>query len=183
MKCAFAYLVSSEIHNYIRKKAIEIDKYINNGFYAAQLPPHVSLKQPFKIDDLAQVEKFFDRLSSEMAPVEIEFRSLYRFANGIFLDVCNQSTLMEIHKELNRRLEHEFKDTKAAHDGDKYHFHATIALQGSDMDNYKNVFEKVNDNNVNLKYLASEMVMFYYSDDNYSAGSFITYKINKLGKK
>ena len=52
MKCSFALLMSDEIHNYIRKKAIKINQLSKCGLFASQFIPHISLKQPCKIEDI-----------------------------------------------------------------------------------------------------------------------------------
>ncbi len=58
MRAAFALLVDRRTYNFMRKLAVEIHTVYQTGFGGALLPPHVSLKQPFEITDLAQVEAF-----------------------------------------------------------------------------------------------------------------------------
>jgi len=52
MKATFAFLFDHEVHNVVRKLAVEVHQNYRVGLAGSQLPPHVSLKQPFSIPDL-----------------------------------------------------------------------------------------------------------------------------------
>ena len=73
MKAAFALLVDHEVHNIVRKLAVEVHQNYRVGLAGSQLPPHVSLKQPFLISDLRAVETYFDQLAGSIEPVVLTF--------------------------------------------------------------------------------------------------------------
>jgi 2'-5' RNA ligase len=180
MKCTFALLVNKKIHNFIRKKALEMHLETGCGFYAAQLPPHISLKQPFEIDDLKKAEDYFDKLSKSIKPFSITFGPTFVWKNVFALDVVDNPELREYHNKINSELKELFENTSALHDGDSYAFHATIAIDRKDDSVFSEVYEKVKDETVSLEYVADKIVMFYYDEDNCEGGTFITYKINEL---
>ena len=82
---------------------------------------------------------------------------------------------------VNRELAERFEHTEAAHDGAEYHFHATIELGGQPADVYRQIYAEYRDTEVNLKFIASEIAMFYYDDTSARPGSFITYKVLSVG--
>jgi len=184
MRCTFALLVNDEIHNYIRKKAVEINRLIGCGFFASQLPPHISLKQPFEIDDIDKAEKYFDVFSKKIQPIKIKIDSIYNWKNIIGLNVVENAELRNAHKILNIDLKEIFRNSSALHNGNSYHFHATISMGGIARSQHKSEFieayEKVKDENLNFEFMANKIVMFYNDDNKFN--SIITYKINELGK-
>ena len=138
MKATFALLVDYNIHNFIRKLAVDIHSKYQTGFLASLLPPHVSLKQPFEASSLSKLEAYFDQLAETIEPFEIILThldlSIASFDDNelgiLWLDVLETQTLRDLHNRVNRELAERFEHTEAAHDGTEYHFHATIELGG-----------------------------------------------------
>ena len=60
MKATIVLIADDEAENYGRKLMLRAHRAGGMGFEMARLPQHVSLKQPFVIPDLDQMEKFFD---------------------------------------------------------------------------------------------------------------------------
>ncbi len=189
MRAAFALLVDRRTYNFMRKLAVEIHTTHQTGFGGALLPPHVSLKQPFEITDLAQVETYFDELAQSIAPIEITLThlELAHFSyddqeQGIlWLDVQETPVLRELHTRINQELTERFGDTSAPFDGKKYHFHATVCIGGPPLAVYKEMFDTYKDTKVRSTFTAREMAMFYYDGfDDLESSSYITYKISEL---
>ena len=61
------------MHNLVRKLAVEVHQTYRVGLAGSQLPPHVSLKQPFSIPDLPAVDAYFDQLAGSLEPVVLSF--------------------------------------------------------------------------------------------------------------
>ena len=183
MKCSFALLMSDEIHNYIRKKAIEINRLRKCGLFASQFLPHISLKQPCKIEDIDKAEKYFDEFSKKIQPIKVKIDSTYNWKNIIGLNVTENAELRNAHNILNKDLKEIFQNSSALYDGDSYHFHATISMGGMDKLNseFKDAYKEVKDEDLHFEFIAKKLVMFY-CDDEYGKDSFITYKINEIGK-
>lgn len=151
------------------------------NFYGAQLPPHISLKQPFLIADLNEVEDYFDKLAYKTKPLEIVMDHAYHHPpedpSGLFLNVRESAELKQLHNQINKELAERFENTSALFDGDDYHFHATIALGVPSQNKAFREYFETGSIAEPLSYIANEMVMFYYDDDNYKLGTFMTYKI------
>jgi hypothetical protein len=71
MKATVALLLDHDVHNVIRKLAVEVHQKYQIGLAGSQLPPHVSLKQPFSIPSLPPVEAYFDQLAKSIDPVAL----------------------------------------------------------------------------------------------------------------
>jgi 2'-5' RNA ligase len=189
MKATFVLLVDHNVHNFIRKLAVDIHSKYQIGFLASLLPPHVSLKQPFEVSSLAKLEAYFGQLAEIIEPFEITLTrldlSIASFDNHelgiLWLDVLETQTLRDLHNRINRELAEVFEHTEAAHDGAEYHFHATIELGGQPADVYRQIYAEYKDTEVNLKFIASKIAMFYYDDARAKPGSFITYKVLPVG--
>jgi len=180
MKATFALLTDNCVYNYMRRVAYAINDEFQVGFYGAQLPAHISLKQPFIIDDIYQVEEYFDYLALSIKPVEINIAGLNCWVSdlmgSISLKVQETVQLRSLHNRINSELAGRFTNTAAFHDGEGYRFHATIALGGSaPKEVYQEFYDRI-DKNVSFSFTANELAMFYYDDDSYRLGSFITYK-------
>lgn len=187
MKVSFALLTTNEIHNYSRKVAFDINKKYRTGFYAAQLPPHISLKQPFEISDINEVEKYMEEFAESIEPFEISIPRLNYWVSeevgSIYLEVEESQILRDLHNRLNKELKVRFGNTSAMFDGDEYRFHLTIALGGKcPKEVYEEFYREVVEKEVNFKYTAKEIVMFYFDNDNYELGTSMTYKRLLLGK-
>ena len=60
MKATIVLVADSEGENYGRRIMLEAHRAGGVGFEMARLPQHVSLKQPFSIPNLSEMEAFFD---------------------------------------------------------------------------------------------------------------------------
>jgi 2'-5' RNA ligase len=190
MRATFALLVDHNVHNFIRKLAVDIHSKYKTGFLASLLPPHVSLKQPFQVSSLPKLEAYFDRLAETIQPFEITLTRLelkvLPFNNNeqrmLWLDVQENQILRDLHNRINRELSERFENTEAAFDGSDYHFHATVELGGQPAEVYRRIYAEYKDIEVNLKFTAREIAMFYYDDSSGRPGAFITYKVLPAGK-
>jgi 2'-5' RNA ligase len=96
MKAAFALLANTEIHNAVRKLAWDIHRKYHTGIDLGRLPPHISLKQPFDIRNLAPLEAYLAELASTITPFEVQLTHLDLVRTTInsldtavlWLDVC-----------------------------------------------------------------------------------------------
>src|SRR5262245_19981320 len=76
MKAGFALLLDYTLHNYMHKLAFELHHDYQTGFRGAQVPPHISLKQPFRVSDVAAVEAYFDSFAAGIRPFEVRLEAL-----------------------------------------------------------------------------------------------------------
>jgi 2'-5' RNA ligase len=190
MRAAFALLVDHRVHNAMRKLAVEFHARYGTGLLAAVLPPHISLKQPFAVHDLAALETYLDELARSLEPVDIALTRLELQVTAsdrdevgvLWLAVAENPALRELHDRINRELAGRFGDTRAQFDGPDYRFHATVALGGPPPDVYRDLYDHIRDLDIDLSYTATHIALFYEADGD-RPGRFITYKILPLGRQ
>jgi len=185
MKAAIVVLANPAIQNIIRRMAFELNARYHTQFFAALLPAHISLKQPFVFEDMAVLEHYFDELAGRIAPFEIALeRVYYEEWSGsaiLGLSVVEMPRLRELHNQLNTELSDLFSDTRANHDGSGYHFHMTVELGPLSAENgIKAYFDALAEKQVNLRYTVTELALFYYAGELIRPGSFILYRTQPL---
>jgi 2'-5' RNA ligase len=185
VKAAIVLLSDSSVQNYVRRIVFELNTFYGVEFYAATLPAHVSLKQPFTFEDMDVLEQYFDALAAKTAPFEIHLdRVYYEEWSGyaiLGLNVVETARLRQLHDQINTDLSHLFLDTRAAHDGSGYRFHMTIELGKTTRGNgFREYFDHLAEKKVNLAFVTRELGMFYYTADTNSPGDFMTYRIQPL---
>jgi 2'-5' RNA ligase len=99
------------------------------------LPPHVSLKQPFALESLADVERYFDGLAARtprfrvpLGPVELQPPPPGAPEYILWVSVAETKTLRALHDQLNQELKAVVADPSAPFDGADYRFHMTLAF-------------------------------------------------------
>lgn len=125
MKATIVLIADNEAENFGRKMMLEAHKYGNMGFEMARLPQHVSLKQPFVISNLKEMEDFFDDFIKTLEPVEIEFEDIDVFPSNVLgglesgvmsLRVKETPQLVNAQRKLNESLYEKFGPCPADHD-------------------------------------------------------------------
>jgi len=186
MKAAIFLPVGYHIHNFMRALAVEIHQKYQTGLHAASFPPHITLKLPFRLSNLADLRTYFDHLAANTSPLEIaltrlELRTMKvggAERSVLWLAVQESRDLRNLHHRINQELAESFEDTKAAYDGTDFKFHATLAVGGQPMEVYRRIYTEYKDLSVNLRYTATQ-VGLAYSDSDTTEG-LITYRILPL---
>ena len=83
MKATIVIIADNDAENYGRKQMVEANRYGKMGGEMARLPQHVSLKQPFVIPSLENMEVFFDGFAKELCPFDIEFVDMDIFPSNV----------------------------------------------------------------------------------------------------
>ena len=147
MKATIVLIADNDAENYGRKLMLEANRYGKMEFEMARLPQHVSLKQPFVIPGLENMEVFFDGFAKELCPFDIEFVDMDIFPSNVLcgvesgcmsLRVKTTPQLVDAQKRLNEELYKVFEPCPAEHDND-YIFHMTSAIGGADYESYQRV--------------------------------------------
>ncbi len=183
MKAGITILADTTVQNYTRKIACELAQKYRIPFNAALYPAHISLKQPFVIEDLARLEAYCDKLAAHIAPFPIELDEFYAdewSGYGILgLRVVETGSLRELHNRLNRELGQLFSDPSAPFDGDAYRFHLTIEMgEIAGSNPYVAYFESLAEKKVHLSLHAEQLGLFYSADEDQNR--YMLYKIIPL---
>lgn len=187
MRAAIVLLADDDIQNYARRLVAGL--HIRHGvrFYAAALPCHVSLKQPFAFDDLATLDAYVGSLAASTAPLPIELPRVYYGAWPgwaiLGLEVIETPALRALHNRLNAELAALFGGARADHDGEGYRFHLTCELGevAGDEDPFKAYYDSLEDKSANLRFTAEKIGLFLYADGPLGPGSFFHYRTVPLG--
>ncbi len=188
MKVAIVFLLDHKVHNLMRSLAVDIHHRYGLSLAAASVLPHISLKQPFPITDLTEVETYFNQFAADICPFEIELTHLElqlvptkESEWGIlWLAVRENPVLRNLHRRLNRELAERFENTKAAFDGEAYRFHATLFSEKQNATLYREAFAAYKDTPINLNCAVKHIALFYKSTNSMDVRDFITYKILPL---
>jgi len=190
MKAAFALLANPEIHNIVRRLAWDIHQKYHTGTRHASLPPHISLKQPFAVSDLSDLEHYMAELAQSIEPFEAQLTELQvlPLAFGgieygiLWVDVEESEILRGLHNRLNAELNQRYGSTPADFDGAAYHFHMTVILGGQPVEKYRNFLSEVSDPKLDMRFMVKELAMFVYDEPLGPNGEYLSYKILPIGK-
>jgi 2'-5' RNA ligase len=175
------------VQNFARRIAVRLCAEKGLPFYAAALPSHISLKQPFTFDDFDRLDAFCDRFAASVAPFELPLDRFYLFDGGDFgvlgLKVVETPILRGLHERLNMELAQTFADPRAAFDGTDYRFHLTIeiARDARNLNVLREEIMELVETTVDLRFTARELGVFFYPDDTLAPGSFVVYRVLRLG--
>ena len=190
MKATFALLANNHMHNWVRKLAWEIHQNYRTGTQHCRLPPHISLKQPFRISDLAALEDYMDALASSITPFDVTLGDLQlepivfdSVEYGIlWLPVQETASLRQLHLRLNDELSQRFGNTQAAYDGSAYQFHMTVMMGGQPIEVYRTIYKALSTRSVDLRYTVAELGLFIYDEPMGPNGEYLAYKTLSIGR-
>ncbi len=117
------------MHNFIRRHTVDLARRFGVHELSFVVPPHITIKQPFKGDELEPHARYLDELAHTTEPFELRLGGFgfFEVERGIvFLDVDQDPRLKALQARIVRELDLEpalYEDDRPA----PYHFHATIA--------------------------------------------------------
>ena len=184
MKATFVLIANNETENMGRKIMLEAHRKGDLGFEMARLPHHVSLKQPFKINDIDEIERYFDEFASTIKPITVNFTEValwpskvFGYDSGVMVIKAEKSDeLYNLHKRLNKELEERFGACPAEFDGDAYTFHMTFAIGGQPFENYKKAYDLLEKKEYYEEVKFDQLGLLYYDNDNFVPGTYFCYK-------
>jgi 2'-5' RNA ligase len=189
MKATFASLANTEVHNLVRKLAWEMHQKYRTGTKHCRLPPHTSLKQPFRIPIIEAIENYMAELARSIQPFEVHLTELQVvptvFAGTeygiLWLDVEESDHLRQLRNRVNYELSQRFGDMQADHDGAAYHFHVTVMMGGQPRAVYRKFYSELPNRTVNLRYIVRDLAMFVYDEPMGPEGEYLEYRILPIG--
>lgn len=188
MKATIVLIADHEAENFGRSLMLKTHKLGNLGFEMARLPQHVSLKQPFSIPSLEEMEEYFYEFAKRCNPVSVDFEEVEVCPNNVLggkpsgclsIRVKDSKELRSMQKDLFESLEERFGPCPAEHDND-YVFHMTFAIGGAPFEAYKKAYEGLADMKFEKAYKFSRLGLLYYDDDDIKSGTYFCYKVVDL---
>lgn len=188
MKATFALLADIQVHNLVRKIAWEFNQKYRTG--TLSLPPHISLKQPFAVVDLAKLEQYMGQFAHSIAPFEVKLTALDIVPASfqgteygiLWIDVQETEELRKLHNRLNHELSQHFGPVPAEYDGDAYHFHMTVMIGGGPIEVYRRFYSEWDNPVIDHSFTVRELAMFVYDEPLGSSSDYLCYKILSIGK-
>ena len=188
MKATFAFLADNQIHNLVRKLSWDIHQKYRTGIDVCRLPPHISLKQPFDVSELDSLSEYMKDLAGSIEPfqallthLELVETTIDSLHTGIlWLNVEETESLRGLHNRLNKELTARFGNVPADFDGDRYHFHMSVAIGGQPIETYRKILDEFKNRLENLQYMVRDLVMFVYDERSDVKAGYMTYKILTL---
>ena len=185
MKACFALLVDNEIHNYSRKLALAFDTKYNTGFISAKLPQHITLGPVFQVNNIDEVEAYFDYVAESLNPFKVLVADIALKIYGdeekgfgvIWMNIKENEELREFHNTIYRYINEHSWGTE---NNEKYQFHSTIALGKQPAKVYKEIFKCISDKKINYNCAVNEIALFITTDRESKMGTYITFKILNL---
>jgi 2'-5' RNA ligase len=191
MRTAIALLVDHEFANLMAAYTLRCRNY---GFdlRVLRLPAHVSLKQPFTVDDFEGFEEYFDEFARRIEPQSLRFNGFTFWGNAeqgvISAHVEANPRLRQLHEQLNTELEQSFGGTQADFDGEAYVFHLTVAIGGFHADLLPQLTADIAAWTLDEVAVSSRLAMFIYEESHhpdslFGVREYGTYKILPVGYK
>jgi len=189
MYLCIALLVDYKVNNYVREIVYNLSENQGVGIEPSLLPQHVSLKQTFEVDSIKEVDRFFEDFAASVKTFEVEFSKIDLIKMGagektteiLWLDVEESNELRVIHNRLNDEMAKQVNVPATGFDGDRFHFHSTIAYGYNGEVDFESVKEEWEPLTPELRFEAKEIALFYSPDAQCVPGRFVTYKILPLG--
>jgi len=188
MYICIAIITDNLVQNNSRKIAYNLSQKSRISTLASRLPQHISLKQSFRVDNIVEIEEYFDSFVKLMNPFEVIMPKIdlclmrNKEANTqiLWYDVKESTELRELHDKLNRELSDKFSVEKQGYDGDTFKFHSTIAFDTNKEDLFIDSFDILKQKKISFSFKVKKIALFYCPDDEAKPGNFITYKIQSL---
>lgn len=184
MKVTIVLIADINAENYGRRLMLAAHRAGNVGFEMARLPLHVSLKQPFQIFSLEEMEDFFDEFAKEVPVTNIKIEELEIYPNNVIggepsgclsIKVRQSEDLKSLQRKLFARLEERFGSCPAEHDND-YVFHMTVAIGGTSYENYQKAYNELTKLCYQEELTFGKLGLLYYDDDGIKPGTYFCYK-------
>jgi 2'-5' RNA ligase len=191
MRTAIALLVEDELSNRLASFTLRCRDY---GFSlnVLRLPAHVSLKQPFIVNDFERFEKYFEEFARHTEPQQLNLDGFLFWDNAeqgvVVVRVPATPRLRQLHSQLNAELEQEFGETQADFDGDAYEFHLTVAIGAFQADLLPQLQNDIAAWKLEEVTVSSRLAMFIYEESTrpdplLGVREYGTYKVLPLGQK
>jgi 2'-5' RNA ligase len=124
-------LLDTETFNLVR--SLELDAALATRNYAGLgQPPHVTIKRPFQVatlDDVNKLCKLLSDTAQQTSAFNLSYSGLNNFGDStLFLAVRPSKELQKLHESLLSTLKTMFKSAESLHEGKEMVFHTSVAV-------------------------------------------------------
>lgn len=190
MKVVFALLANDIAENLACKIMLDAHRKGGLGLLSGRVPHHISLKQPFSITSIEDIEHYFEEFAATLKPITVRLTTLESWSTRIFgertgaivFKAEKSKELMDLHTRLNKELENRFGASPARFDGDEYSFHMTISMSDKTSEECQAVFNKLSPKELNMDVEFNKIGLIYIDGDEITPDNYFCYKRLLLGK-
>jgi len=190
MRTAIALLVDDDLGNRLSSRTLRCRDYGFN-LKVLRLPPHVSLKQPFVVNDFERFQSYFEEFALRIGAQELTLDGFLFWGTAeqgvVVARVAASPRLRHLHAQLNVELEQEFGGTQADFDGAEYEFHLTVAFGALNPELLPQLQDDITTWKLHEVTVSSRLAMFIYEESTrpdplYGVREYGTYKVLPLGQ-
>ena len=136
-KIGIALLPPQHVVNFVLEKEHYLsEKY--NTLKGLSQPPHVTLKQHFKVESLEPYENYCKTLAKQISPLTLSYVDYGSFEPSIlFLAVHSSSELVELHLKVLDELTKNFGINPSPFEGPDQQFHTTLVIDDISSENFE----------------------------------------------
>ena len=191
MRTAIALLVEDELSNRLASVTLRCRDYGFN-LNVLRLPAHISLKQPFVVNDFERFERYFEEFARHTEPQQLKLDGFLFWGNAeqgvVAARVTASHRLRQLQSQLNAELEQEFGGTHADFDGEAYEFHLTVAIGALRADLLPQLQNDIATWKLDEVTMSSRLAMFIYEESTrpdplYGVREYGRYKVLPLEQK
>jgi len=191
MRTAIALLVENELSNRLASVTLRCRDYGFN-LNVLRLPAHISLKQPFVVNDFERFERYFEEFARHTEPQQLKLDGFLFWGNAeqgvVAARVTASHRLRQLQSQLNAELEQEFGGTHADFDGEAYEFHLTVAIGALRADLLPQLQNDIATWKLDEVTVSSRLAMFIYEESTrpdplYGVREYGRYKVLPLEQK
>src|SRR5215216_957301 len=191
MRTAIALLVEDELSNRLASVTLRCRDYGFN-LNVLRLPAHISLKQPFVVNDFERFERYFEEFARHTEPQQLKLDGFLFWGNAaqgvVAARVTASHRLRQLQSQLNAELEQEFGGTHADFDGEAYEFHLMVAIGALRADLLPQLQNDIATWKLDEVTMSSRLAMFIYEESTrpdplYGVREYGRYKVLPLEQK
>jgi 2'-5' RNA ligase len=160
MKIGYGIMLDVASRNFVRR--IQLDLHHQIGISVARQPPHITVKSPFNVTQIAPHREYLNALSQSIKGLEVEIDGFGHFADKvIYLNVRHTSALMDLHATILQDVEDQFGEAPQQFEGEHIKLHASVAGFGNENSFYK-AQDHLSQYTPRFKFRATQLGLFYY---------------------
>lgn len=143
MQIGYGIILEGEINNFMR----EVELLLFNKFNLQKglcQPPHITIKPPFKVEELSPYKNYLEELCKKIKPFEVELKDFGSFEKKvIYLAVKKNQRLQDIYETIYLDIKNKYNPKLAR---EEMIFHATLAYDDLDEETFRKAYEYLREN-------------------------------------
>lgn len=143
MQIGYGIILEGEINNFMREMELLLFNKFNLQKGLCQ-PPHITIKPPFKVEELSPYKNYLDELCKKIKPFEVELKGFSSFGKKvIYLNVKKNQKLSDIYETIFDDMKNKYNPELKR---EEIIFHATLAYDDIGEETFHKAYEYLREN-------------------------------------